>query len=95
MRRYVLTPEIPVIISCVSSPLPLAACLWCMLSTRDRHRLRNNVSGDARNRRVRAWRVVIVIVIVIMVIHVFDTGSVPCCRFPHFPATFTIHAIRR
>lgn len=46
MRRYVLTPEIPVIISCVSSPLPLAACLWCMLSTRDRYRLRNNVSGD-------------------------------------------------
>ena len=43
--RYLLTPELPVIVSTISSPVPLLLCLWCMLSPSDRNRLRNNVSG--------------------------------------------------
>lgn len=43
-RWYLLTPEVPIIISTISSPLPLLLCLWCMLSPSDRNRLRNNVS---------------------------------------------------
>ncbi len=80
--RYVLTPELSIIIGTISSPLPLAACLWCMMSARDRFRLRNNVSGVYTCVEV-AWRFAPMIIVICDC----DAASVHLVCLQHRPSS--------